>query len=105
MSVEQELRKQTEFMRRQAQVQRINHLYGNSKGKGFAIGAGNIDNLTKEDWAEFHRIGMTEGGEKAMKFLRKKSKAMPVFMPVLLWFLGMVVVSLLYSWYLLTFYG
>lgn len=105
MSYEQELRKQTELMRRMAQTQRINTLYGGKKGKGVVIGGGNLDKLTKEDWDEHRRILYTEGGDAAKKFLDKKSGALPVFAPLAIFFAGLVVFSLLYSWYLLTFYG
>lgn len=105
MSYEQELRKQTELMRRMAQTQRINTLYGGSKGKGSGIGAGDVSKLTKEDWDEHWRILMTEGGEAARKFRKKKSGALPVLAPIGIFIAGLIVVSLAYSWYLLTFYG
>ena len=105
MSYEQELRKQTELMRRMAQTQRINTLYGGSKGKGVVIGGGNLDRLTKEDWDEHRRIFYAEGAKAAEKFVKKKSGALPTFAPIIIFFSGLVVFSLLYSWYLLAFYG
>lgn len=105
MSYEQELRKQTELMRRMAQTQRINTLYGGSKGKGVVIGGGNLDRLTKEDWDEHRRIFYTEGAEAAEKFVQKKSGALPTFAPLAIFFLAQVVVAILYTMYLLTTYG
>lgn len=105
MSYEQELRKQTELMRRMAQTQRINTLYGGTKGKGVVIGGGNLDRLTKEDWDEHRRIFYAEGAEAAEKFVRKKSGALPTFAPLAIFFLAQVVVALLYTMYLLTTYG
>ena len=105
MSVENELRKQTELMRRNTQVQRVNSLYGRGKSKGFVIGGGDLKRLTKEDWDEYRRLVYSGKLDEAQKFMDKKSGAWPWFVPFLIWIGIFVIIWQSYTWYLLTFYG
>lgn len=95
----QEMRRQSDLLRRYSQTQRVNHLYGGGKRSRGSWVPGGVDpsKITEEDWKEFHRIGMTEGGEAAIKFIQKKGGAWPTLAPLGLVLLIMFLVSWLSS--------
>lgn len=105
MSVESELRKQTELMRRNTQVQRINSLYGRGKGGSYVPGGGDLSKLTKEDWEHFRYLVNSGQGDEAQKFLDKKSGVLPWFVPPLIWIGVFAVIYLLYAWHVFSLYG